>query len=147
MRIRKGLMSSLRFTMFLILLLALTAQTYATSHRSFEPVIEFGHEGGNLRPYRIGISKDGRVKALNGNPLLKVEKLSRVQVRSLLHKATEGRFWKRPGDAERPRLPDLGFVFVRVHASGRRVVEHRGAQSGPLGEFYSILSELVLARL
>lgn len=122
------------------------AQSSAAGHRPAKPVIEFGHDGGNLRPYRIGINKTGRVKILMGAPSLKVEELPAEEVRILLRKASDKRFWKRPGDAKRPRLPDLGFVFVKVRDSRGKIIEHRGAQTGPLGEFYSILSELVLAK-
>lgn len=121
------------------------AQSSAAGHRPVKPVIEFGHEGGNLRPYRIGISKTGRVEILMGTPSLRVAKLSADEVRTLLHNASDRRFWKRPGDNKRPRLPDLGFVFVKVRDSRGKIIEHRGAQTGPLGEFYSILSKLVLA--
>jgi hypothetical protein len=110
-----------------------------------KPAIEFGHEGGNLRPYRVVIYEDGRVKTKEGAVSLKVDSVSSNKVKELVSKATDKAFWKRGPIAARPSLPDFGFVFVRVRARSGKTSYHRGAQTGPLGEFYSELSDLILA--
>src|SRR3954470_11918710 len=89
----------------------------ALSHAGFRPVIEFGHKGGNLRPYRIGIDASGLVKVLQGSPQLKAESVAPEKVQELLREASDDQFWKAGAaqDAEAPKiLPDFGFVFVRV---------------------------------
>lgn len=115
---------------------------------AFRPVIEFGHQGGNLRPYRIGIDAGGQVKVLAGSPHLKADHIPAEKVQELLQMASDESFWKSTAadDARAQKmLPDFGFVFVRVHVTGQRAIYHRGRQTGPLGKFYTELSDLVLA--
>lgn len=139
---------NLLMLIFLLFPLAAGAQIAAGSGHSFHPIIEFGHEGGNLRPYRIGIDAAGHIKVMKGNPQLKAQSIPAEQVQELLQKATDNSFWKGVPGSETPAsaLPDFGFVFVTVHSTKGKVTKHHGAQSGPLGEFYSTLSDLVLAK-
>jgi hypothetical protein len=114
--------------------------------RASGPVLVFGHKGGNLRPYTVAIYADGRVKALSGHPPLKTERLAVEKLRELLSKARDKSFWEAgAGEAQgQPRLPDYGFVFVKVRpTSSKRLIVHSGAQVGPLGEFYALLSDLI----
>jgi len=123
-------------------------RTRANERPAFRPVIEFGHQGGNLRPYRIGIDASGRVKVLQGVPQLKVESIPAEKVSELVREASDEDFWKTNSaddEAAGKILPDFGFVFVKVHASGRRLIYHHGRHTGPLGRFYTELSELILA--
>jgi hypothetical protein len=120
----------------------------AVSSPAFRPVIEFGHKGGNLRPYRIGIDAGGHVKVLAGRPQLKVESIPAEKVEELLREASDDTFWKTSAeeDAQAKKiLPDFGFVFVRVRAPGGRSIYHQGRYAGPLGRFYDQLSEFLLA--
>lgn len=121
-----------------------TAREQRKAFRTARPVIEFGHEGGNLRPYRIAIYKDGRVVALKGVPALKTSSIPIEKLDELVAKATDPNFWKRGRIESRPTIPDFGFVFVRVRAPSGRTIYRHGAQKGPLGEFYSLLSGIVL---
>ncbi|MDT5122002.1 MAG: hypothetical protein QOC96_1484 [Acidobacteriota bacterium] len=118
--------------------------------RAFRPVIEFGHAGGNLRPYRIGIDANGLVKVLEGSPQLKAEHISAEKVRELVRMANNKKFWESSSadTAEGQKvLPDFGFVFVKVRAAGRRrLIYHHGQATGPLGRFYTQLSDLVMAQ-
>jgi hypothetical protein len=119
----------------------------ADARLAFRPVIEFGHEGGNLRPYKIGIDGNGRVKILAGNLQLKTQRIPVEKVRELVSLASDKGFWESSEavETEAPKvLPDFGFVFVRVRAAGRRVIYHHGRQQGALGKFYAQLSDLVL---
>jgi hypothetical protein len=119
----------------------------ADARLAFRPVIEFGHEGGNLRPYKIGIDANGRVKILAGNLQLKTERIPAEKVRELVTLASDKGFWESSAADETEAqkvLPDFGFVFVRVKAAGRRVIYHHGRQRGALGKFYAQLSDLVL---
>lgn len=120
----------------------------ATTARTFRPVIEFGHKGGNLRPYRIGIDASGQVKVLEGSPQLKANRIPAEKVQELLQEASDKSFWESSSadDAQAQRvLPDFGFVFVKVRVTGRRLIYHHGRYAGPLGRFYTQLSDLVLA--
>ncbi|MDT4897133.1 MAG: hypothetical protein QOH25_2210 [Acidobacteriota bacterium] len=115
----------------------------------FRPVIEFGHEGGNLRPYKIGIDASGRVRVLAGRPQLKVERIAAEKVRELVSLASNKGFWESSAadDMEAQKVPpDFGFVFVRLRAATRRVIYHHGRQAGALGRFYTQLSDLVLVQ-
>lgn len=126
----------------------LMALAPATTARTFRPVIEFGHKGGNLRPYRIGIDASGQVRVLEGSPQLKADRIPAEKVQELLQMASDKNFWESTAadDAQAQKvLPDFGFVFVRVRAAGRRVIYHHGRYAGPLGKFYTQLSDLVLA--
>ena len=127
--------------------LAAGGQIVARSGHTFHPVIEFGHYGGNLRPYTIGIDAAGHVKVMKGNPRLKAQSIPVGQVQEFLQKATDKRFWQEVSGPATPTsaLPDFGFVFVTVRTTTGKVTKHHGAQSGPLGEIYSKLSDLVLA--
>jgi hypothetical protein len=109
------------------------------------PVIEFGHEGGNLRPYRVAIYADGRVEAMEGVAPLKGDFIPADKVKELVRKATDKGFWKSGPSKKRPALPDFGFVFVKVSTSGR-IIYHKGAQTGPLAEYYSLLTDLVFQK-
>lgn len=119
--------------------------TPLTIKRKSQPAIEFGHEGGNLRPYRVVIYRDGRVETKEGVLSLKVDSLPSDKVKELVSKAADRNFWKKGPIAVRPSLPDFGFVFVRVRTRSGMTISHHGAQTGPLGEFYSELSDLILA--
>ncbi len=110
------------------------------------PVIEFGHEGGNLRPYKVGIYADGRVEPLRGLPSVTTNGVSAERVKELVRKSGDRTFWSRGSAQKRPALPDFGFVFVRVRTPSGRIIYRHGAQTGPLGELYSELSELVLSK-
>ena len=121
--------------------------TPVVSHQAFRPVIEFGHKGGNLRPFRIGIDESGRVKVLQGGPQLKVESIAAEKLQELLREASDDSFWKTSAAEEAQAqkiLPDFGFVFVKVRSAGHRVIYHQGRHTGPLGRFYDKLSELLL---
>lgn len=122
------------------------AESKQTAIKQSRPVIEFGHEGGNLRPYRVAIYADGRVKALKGAPSLKAQSVPAEKVTELVSRATDRKFWKRGRIEKRPALPDFGFAFVRVRTQSGRIIYHHGPQTGPLGEYYSALSDLVLAK-
>jgi hypothetical protein len=125
--------------------------TLANASLAFRPVIEFGHQGGNLRPYKIGIDANGQVRILQGRPPLKAKSIPAEKVRELVNMASDKAFWESSsadeGEAQRG-LPDFGFVFVKVHAAkgSQPVIYHHGRQAGPLGKFYAQLSDLVLAQ-
>jgi hypothetical protein len=128
---------------------ATAVKTPARTGRGFRPVIEFGHEGGNLRPYRIGVDANGRVKVLKGSPQLKVRRISVEKLRELVSVASDKNFWEKSSadDAEEQKvLPDFGFVFVRLRqtSGSPRTIYHQGQQAGPLGRFYTQLADLVL---
>ena len=110
------------------------------------PVIEFGHEGGNLRPYRVAIYPDGRVEAMEGVARLKGDFIPADKVKELLHKATDKHFWKSGPSKKRPALPDFGVVFVKIWSASGRIISHKGAQIGPLAEYYSLLSDAVFQK-
>lgn len=118
------------------------------SRAAFRPVIEFGHRGGNLRPYRIGIDASGRVKILQGRPPLKADSVPAEKVEELLREASDAQFWKTTAEddaAAQKILPDFGFVFVRVRTADGRRINHQGRASGPLGKLFDQLAELILA--
>lgn len=110
------------------------------------PVIEFGHEGGNLRPYRVAIYADGQVVNLEGIAPLKGDLIPPDKVKELVRKARDKRFWKSGPSKKRPALPDFGFVFVKVRTASGRIINHTGAQIGPLAEYYSLLTDLVFQK-
>ena len=110
------------------------------------PAIEFGHEGGNLRPYKIVVFEDGRIEVIDGSPALNVHSLSPEKVKDLVRKSTSKNFWKGLPIDKRPALPDFGFVFVKVRTPAGKIIYHHGAHAGRLGEFYSELSDLVLEK-
>jgi hypothetical protein len=114
--------------------------------KAAQPAIEFGHEGGNLRPYKIAVFEDGRIEVIEGSPALKVRSISADKVKELVHKASSRTFWKGSHVEARPALPDFGFVFVKVRTPAGKIIYHNGAQSGRLGEFYSQLSDLVIEK-
>ena len=121
--------------------------TPVVSRQAFRPVVEFGHKGGNLRPYRIGIDASGQVKVLQGSPQLKAESIPAEKVQELVREASDDQFWKASAEEEASAqkiLPDFGFVFVKVRSAGHRVIYHQGRPAGPLGRFYDQLSELLL---
>jgi hypothetical protein len=126
------------------------SQMHPAGKRASRYVIEFGHGGGNLRPYKIAIAEDGRVKVLEGAPPLKTKHVPSEKVRELLSQAANEDFWnaKQREDEAKPVLPDFGFVFVKVRVQSQpsRVINKRGPQAGPLGEYYQTLSDLVLAQ-
>lgn len=128
---------------------AMASTLTATTRLTFRPVIEFGHDGGNLRPYRIGIDANGQVRVLKGRPHLKTDHIPAEKVRELISLASDKSFWESSAadDAQTPQvLPDFGFVFVRVRsAGGHPAIYHRGQHTGALGRFYTQLSDLVLA--
>lgn len=109
-----------------------------------QPVIQFGHEGGSLRPFTIALYEDGRVEATKGAPPLKTNSISPDKVKELIAKASSKSFWKKSHIEERPTVPDFGFVFVKARSASGKIINHHGAKSGRLGEFYSELSDLVL---
>ena len=125
-------------------------QTRAANKRTAQPVIIFGHTGGNLRPYKVAIYADGRVRALEGAPPLAARHIPAEKVTELLHQASNQDFWKpRDGNSSAEQvLPDFGFVFVKVRTPGRssRFVNHSGRGVGPLGEFYQQLSDLLFTK-
>jgi hypothetical protein len=123
----------------------------ANAPLAFRPVIEFGHQGGNLRPYKIGIDANGQVRVLQGRPQLATNHIPAEKVQELVSMASDNSFWESSpaDDAKAQRgLPDFGFVFVRVRAAAgsHPVIYHHGRQAGPLGKFYAQLSDLVLAQ-
>jgi hypothetical protein len=125
------------------------AKTSGRSKRAARPIIEFGHKGGNLRPYTIAIDEGGRVRVLAGAPPLKTHRIPAGKVQEIVNKARDDSFWKT-GQTEaeqKPTLPDFGSVFIKVRVPGHtsRVIRREGAQVGPLGEFYQMLSDFVLA--
>jgi hypothetical protein len=122
------------------------ANAPAHDTKAAQPAIEFGHEGGNLRPYKIAVFEDGRIETLEGLPALKVDSISPDKVKELVHKASSKDFWKGSHIEARPALPDFGFVFVKVRTPTGKIINHHGAQSGRLGELYSQLSDLVLEK-
>ncbi|HEV7374505.1 MAG TPA: hypothetical protein VGN95_07300 [Pyrinomonadaceae bacterium] len=129
---------------------AAMTSTHANAPLAFRPVIEFGHQGGNLRPYKIGIDASGRVRVLQGRTQLATNHIPAEKVQELVSMASDKSFWESSSadDAETKRgLPDFGFVFVRVRAAAgsQPVIYHHGRQTGPLGKFYAQLSDLVLA--
>lgn len=130
---------------------AAMTSTHARASLAFRPVIEFGHQGGNLRPYKIGIDANGQVRVLQGRPQLKTREIPAEKVQELVSLASDKTFWESSsadeGQAQRG-LPDFGSVFVRVRAAAGRqpVIYHHGRQAGPLGKFYAQLSDLVLAQ-
>jgi hypothetical protein len=131
---------------------AMTAAA-ANAGRAFRAVIEFGHEGGNLRPYKIGIDADGRVKVLEGGPQLKTRRISTEKVRELVLEASDKSLWESSAAAgaaaTKKVLPDFGFVYIKVRAvDGRHsvVLDRHGQPTGTLGSFYEQLSDLVLAQ-
>jgi len=127
-------------------------QNAAVPKGPFQPVIEFGHAGGNLRPYKIGIDAAGQVRILDGGPQLKTQSIPVEKVRELLSEARNKRFWKSTSAEDRKAqnvLPDFGFIFVKVRAGShqsRRTIYRRGPEAGPLGRFYAQLSDLVLTQ-
>ena len=123
-----------------------TTSKASNTKQTEKPAIEFGHEGGNLRPYRVVIYRDGRVETKEGAVSLKVDSLPSDKVKELVSKASDRDFWKKGPIAARPSLPDFGFVFVRVRTRSGKTIYHHGAQTGPLDEFYSQLSDLVLEK-
>jgi hypothetical protein len=66
------------------------------------PAIEFGHEGGNLRPYRVVIYRDGRVELKEGAVSLKVDSVPSDKVKELVSKGSDRGFWKKGPIAARP---------------------------------------------
>jgi hypothetical protein len=112
--------------------------------KAAQPAIEFGHEGGNLRPYKIAVFEDGRIEVIEGSPALKSHSISAEKIKDLVQKASHKNFWKSSHIDERPALPDFGFVFVKVKTASGRIINHKGAQIGPLAEYYSLLTDLVL---
>ena len=118
----------------------------ASVTHSSRPVIEFGHEGGNLRPYRVAIYADGRVQNLEGVAPLKGDLIPADRVKELVHKATDKHFWKTGPAKKRPALPDFGVVFVKVRTASGRIIYHKGAQIGALAEYYSLVSDTVFQK-
>jgi hypothetical protein len=118
----------------------------ASVRHTSRPVIEFGHEGGNLRPYRVAIYADGRVKAMEGVAPLKGDFIPADKVKELLRKATDKRFWLSGPSRKRPALPDFGVVFVKTWTASGKIIYHKGAQTGPLAEYYSLLTDLVFQK-
>ena|ERR1700720_2483590 len=116
------------------------------SNTKSQPAIEFGHEGGSLRPYRIVIYTNGAVEIKDGAPSLKVDSITTEKVQEVVDKASNRTFWKNGETVTRPSLPDYGFVFVRVRTRSGKTIYHHGAQTGPLGELYSELFDLVMAK-
>ena len=149
----------MKLTVALLTILVLVASGRATRSQSSRAAnkpagvpqaahaaIEFGHQGGNLRPFKIAIFEDGRIEVIEGIRTLKVQSLSPEKVNELVHTASNKDFWKGSHIAQRPALPDFGFVFVKVRTPAGKLIYHRGAQSGRLGEFYSELSDLVIEK-
>lgn len=125
-------------------------QMRAAHRRTSQAVIVFGHTGGNLRPYKVAIYADGRVRALEGAPPLAARRIPAEKVTELLDRARNKDFWESR-DSNRGAeqvLPDFGFVFVKVRTQGRssRFVNHSGRGIGPLGEFYQQLSDLLFTK-
>jgi hypothetical protein len=118
----------------------------ASVRHTSRPVIEFGHQGGNLRPYRVAIYADGRVEAIEGIAPLKGDFIPADKVKELVRKATDKGFWKSGPSKKRPALPDFGFVFVKVRTASGRIIYHKGAQTGPLAEYYALLSDAVFQK-
>jgi hypothetical protein len=140
----------MNLTVVLLTILMLSAgrnplnQSSSAAIQEMRPAIEFGHEGGNLRPYKIAFFQDGRVEAIEGAPSFKTRSISPDKVKELIAKASRKNFWTGSRTSKRPRLPDFGFVFVKVRTASGKTIYHHGAQSGRLGEFYSQLAALVL---
>lgn len=114
--------------------------------KAAQPVIEFGHEGGNLRPYKVAIYADGRIQNLEGVAPLKDDLIPPDKLKELVRKARDKRFWNSGPSKKRPALPDFGFVFVKVRTASGRIISHKGAQIGPLAEYYSLLTDLVFQK-
>ncbi len=94
----------------------------------------------------MAIYADGRVQSVEGVAPLKSDLIPPDKVKELVRKATDNRFWKSGLSKKRPALPDFGFVFVKVRTESGRIINHKGAQIGPLAEYYSLLTDLVFQK-
>lgn len=160
MSLTNGFLAGLLITMAVTTVFAAEARQQADqavvqgdpkANEVFRPVIEFGHGGGNLRPYKIGIDANGQVRILDGSPQLKTQSIPVEKVAEFLKEAVNKEFWRSSSVEDRKAqnvLPDFGFVFVRVRVPGhsRRIIYRHGPQAGPLGRFYAQLSDLVLTQ-
>jgi hypothetical protein len=111
------------------------------------PVIEFGQEGGNIRPYSLMINSDGEVTP-SGPVSSQINHISPLTIKALVQLATMGEFWKLPEFSGQNSLPDTGAKFVTIHLScTRKQVTVRGnPTAGSFAEVYSLLSDLTQIR-
>jgi hypothetical protein len=95
-------------------------------------VIQFGQEGGNIKPFAVKIDASGTVTgdAPNG---IKSDRLSASTVQALIKLARAERFWSMPEFTGAIRNPDAAARFITIHLP-----------CGQFAELYSTLSDLLI---
>lgn len=98
------------FVAVLLLAAALPSAAGASAQRGFA----FGRTGGNIRPFTVSITNDGRVHVW-GPVAVERTKLTRIEVANLNRVvATNGFEQLRPMNECPDALPDVAATFVRV---------------------------------
>jgi hypothetical protein len=119
-----------------VLLLALVPVAGASSQRGFA----FGRLGGNIRPYTVSVTSDGRVH-VSGAATAGRTKLTAAQLTSLDRAAADARFTSLPAMTNCPgTLPDVATKFIRV---GGKTVRVHGNCVPRFAKLFTALSHAV----
>lgn len=108
-------------------------------------VIQFGQEGGNIKPFAVKIDASGTVTgdAPNG---IKSDRLSPSTVQALIKLARAEHFWSMPELTGGNTNPDVAARFITIHSlcATHHVVMRRGVNEWQFAELYSTLSDLLI---
>ena len=123
--------------------LALTASASTpAAHIASTAKFVFGRSGGNIRPYSVTISRDGRVTARGGVTLSRQDVVVPAGVlRALVAMAKAEGFYSWPAATICPgTLPDFASLFVTVTTSrGTKKVSVRGGCNARFAQLYAVL--------
>ena len=110
---------------------------------SASPLFEFGRIGGNVKPFRVQIHRDGTIDHTGPVRLAKPRtRLSQARLAALLRYARTQRFWSLPSRTFcRDSLPDFASFYVTIN-SGRKThtVRVRGGCRPRLSRIYRALA-------